>query len=526
MRQTGTSDNYRNLLEQLRQIATSEHIATAVVNNPGTGGTYVVGDVLTVSGGTGTHAATILVLGVTAGQIDDARILDGGAYSAPPSSPVSVTGGGGTGATFDTTEDGPWWTELRATQQAVSATVGAGGSGYSVGNDITVVGGLGVGTAAVFNVDSVSGGAVTAVSLVTAGSYEGVPTNPAATTGGAGTGATLNVTWESALDDQEGVLILEGEGAGSDQIFVGIRSYNLTADDSINTVRNWALAGFTGYSSVLTFNGQPGISPEHPASSSSGGAIVPLKTSDAFDMQFWFYITARKIVGVVRTFDASVDAYPSFHLGWLDQAGTQVEFPYPIYIAGATSKPTVYWRNTVGGRISGLVEAIGSTAADDRPGPGFYRKADGNWQECKNSMLNDAANNRTQSRDATIYPMGQTIAVASLATEDQIVADGVGFTWDDVFPPTGIPGTPTVVLQPTEEASERYLIPATLCLSTSGLVDLAVIGELHGVYSVTASPSGAVGAEDTITDDAGDVYRVFPNGNKFEDFSFLAIKET
>ena len=81
---------------------------------------------------------------------------------------------------------------------AVSATVAAGGTGYTVGDDMTVSGGTSS-VAAVFNVDAVSGGVVTAVSLVTGGAYTVEPTNPASTTGGTGTGCTLNVTYDKAV---------------------------------------------------------------------------------------------------------------------------------------------------------------------------------------------------------------------------------------------------------------------------------------------------------------------------------------
>ncbi len=72
---------------------------------------YAVGDVLTFVGGTSTADATVVVTKVTSyytgttppltlvsGVIDEIQLLDPGDYSAFPSSPVSPTGGGGTGA--------------------------------------------------------------------------------------------------------------------------------------------------------------------------------------------------------------------------------------------------------------------------------------------------------------------------------------------------------------------------------------------------------------------------------------------
>jgi hypothetical protein len=76
-----------------------------------------------------------------------------------------------------------------------TVTVQAGGSGYVVGNTLTVVGGT-FSTAAQLRVDAVDGGgAVTATSFVnTAGAYSVLPANPVSVTGGAGSGATFNIT--------------------------------------------------------------------------------------------------------------------------------------------------------------------------------------------------------------------------------------------------------------------------------------------------------------------------------------------
>jgi hypothetical protein len=78
-----------------------------------------------------------------------------------------------------------------------STTVAAGGSGYAVNDFLTLTGGTFT-KAAQFKVTSIgAGGAVTGVSLVTAGAYSALPTNPVGTTdSGSGTGATLNLAWD------------------------------------------------------------------------------------------------------------------------------------------------------------------------------------------------------------------------------------------------------------------------------------------------------------------------------------------
>jgi hypothetical protein len=79
---------------------------------------------------------------------------------------------------------------------AVSATIGAGGTGYANGQVLTVSGGTSLG-AARFTITGSSGGVVTSVSLLDIGGYSATPGNPAATTvsPAGGTGCTLNVTY-------------------------------------------------------------------------------------------------------------------------------------------------------------------------------------------------------------------------------------------------------------------------------------------------------------------------------------------
>lgn len=79
---------------------------------------------------------------------------------------------------------------------AVSATVAAGGSGYSAGTQLLTVSGGTCTTQPQFNV-TVAAGAITAPVLVTAGQCSVTPANPAATTGGGGTGGTLTITYSA-----------------------------------------------------------------------------------------------------------------------------------------------------------------------------------------------------------------------------------------------------------------------------------------------------------------------------------------
>lgn len=76
----------------------------AAIASGGTG--YVVDDVLRADGGTFTTACTLRVTTVSAGVITGVTVVNGGIYTAVPSNPVSTTlisGGVGTGATFNLT---------------------------------------------------------------------------------------------------------------------------------------------------------------------------------------------------------------------------------------------------------------------------------------------------------------------------------------------------------------------------------------------------------------------------------------
>jgi hypothetical protein len=83
------------------------------------GNNYVVGDVLTASGGTPISAAKVTVSTIGAGgSVTGITVTSQGSYTIAPASPVATTGGFGTGCT------------LTIQWSVISVTVTAGGSGY------------------------------------------------------------------------------------------------------------------------------------------------------------------------------------------------------------------------------------------------------------------------------------------------------------------------------------------------------------------------------------------------------------
>jgi len=81
--------------------------------------------------------------------------------------------------------------------RALTATISAGGSGYLVGDILTISGTTG--TAAQLTVATLSGSAVATVTISTQGNMTALPTNPASVTGGTGTGATFTMTYGLAI---------------------------------------------------------------------------------------------------------------------------------------------------------------------------------------------------------------------------------------------------------------------------------------------------------------------------------------
>lgn len=95
--------------------------------------------------------------------------------------------------------------DLFATTQGIlSAVVVAGGTGYALGDIVTVSGGTNS-VPAQFRVTAVNAGVVTSVVPNLGGFYTVLPSNPASTTGGTGTGLTLTVTWSYSLAANSGL---------------------------------------------------------------------------------------------------------------------------------------------------------------------------------------------------------------------------------------------------------------------------------------------------------------------------------
>ena len=110
-------------------------VSVTSIANGGTG--YTVGNTLTVSGGTFTTACQVTVTTVSGGVITGVSVTTGGSYTVAPTNPVSVTGGSGSGATFNLSFG-----------ITTSFTITNAGSGYIEQPNVTFSGGGGSGASA------------------------------------------------------------------------------------------------------------------------------------------------------------------------------------------------------------------------------------------------------------------------------------------------------------------------------------------------------------------------------------------
>lgn len=89
-----------------------------------------------------------------------------------------------------------------AAQEALTAAVAAGGSGYQVNDILYVVGGA-FKAPVRLKVTTEVGNVITGVSIDVEGAYSAVPSNPVSVTGGSGVGATFNLTWGPAIQQAD-----------------------------------------------------------------------------------------------------------------------------------------------------------------------------------------------------------------------------------------------------------------------------------------------------------------------------------
>lgn len=386
------------------------------------------------------------------------------------------------------------WTTMAASQEATAAVVSAGGSGYSVNDKLTLVGGSGVVTATVLNVETIGGGgAVLTASVFTSGHYHYEPEpDPVATTGGGGTGATFNMTWTNTdSTKQPKRLILKGTGSGSEEIYVGIE-----AQDFGGGIYNWRLWGMTGFHDQVDFYSQPGLF--------SGIAYVPLNDGAT---THWFFVNPSRIIMIARM----GTSYMNMYLGLINRFGTSVDYPYPLMVGGCSTTLAPFSDSTAG--FSGMNDPNYHSTSGDVFGPMILRTPGGAWIPFANAA--GAFTFRSQRNDAVITPPGRHASSSSAET------------WDD-FNRLAAGGSPvyTVRQTPDTTASSNYRFPLIPCMLSEASPQLAVHGELDNIYwSGTLTELAGQATTEDIYSIGGQDYILFQNCNRTDHWANFLIKK-
>lgn len=180
------------------------------------------------------------------------------------------------------------------------------------------------------------------------------------------------VTFASAngwtvLEQSSTQVYMRGAGAsGLDEIYAGIRAYEVTASNRYN----FELYGSWGYVAGKTYNSMP-----MAAGPMSGKYVYTYLWNS--EIPYWLSVTGRRIICVAKV----NTVYQHIHLGFINPPATNNQYPYPLLIGGCgstdtynyatTSDVTAYWAyngSTGSGNLSlpgggwGKISTDGSSA--------------------------------------------------------------------------------------------------------------------------------------------------------------------
>jgi len=186
-----------------------------------------------------------------------------------------------------TTAGGVQATAVVGSMVNTGAAVASGGTGYTVGNTLTVLGGTPTGVSATLTVTAVSGGVVTSATPANFGQFSVLPTNPVSVTGGTGSGATFNLNY----------------GVGSNPSFTITNAGSGYVEQPTVTFSGGGGSGAAAYATVGSFTTIKSIG--------SGTGVV---TNQAFTFQTPNSITSGNPAFVIRdaaSFDSWYQMGPS-----------------------------------------------------------------------------------------------------------------------------------------------------------------------------------------------------------------------
>lgn len=241
--------------------------------------------------------------------------------------------------------------------------------------------------------------------------------------------ALANGWVEEAYTTQVGLvdadeLYLRGLGSTeTENVHVNFQTFG----DAFNDIFTWRVRGATAYNGGATFETQPNTGPR---------SILVLSDNA---MNYWFYVSDRRIIVVVQVGVAYFAMYAGFFLPY----ATPLEYPFPLYIA-ATSDIDVG---------PAVLNAGYRNFADPGGLAAYIRDFSGIWREVRNhgfaAAQEDSYQNLSGSQPYTMWPYNP--GQVNLGNSDTVAA------WD-IRPPTGAPNA--LPLLPLQLVSGRYAEPA------------------------------------------------------------------
>lgn len=531
--------DYRDLCNKIVGMATSQHVATVAINNGGTGGTFVIGDIVTL-----THAGALLdarfeVLTVSAGAILTMRIQDSGAFSNRLASAV-VGGAPGTGYVVGDVLELQGGTQREKGKVKVATLSGSGVATVTVfenGGAYTVAPGASDTTEGIGPTAYAGDDAATITPTMTGM----IGLTGLAITGGGGTGATVDITlaetgWtvddrntndrtENSLTDEKEVVLLGDATGKTNKPYVNM--ITATRTSGIDTRYAIAISGMLAHNPSLSLYQSPGI---HPSIGSNTtfltlGAYLLCPENQAQEIDFWLSIDTFRISVVTNNNPGAANTddgvYTRTHMGLMNGYGTESENPYPMMVGSDARDPDLD-PATSNVQISGLPEC---GAGSGQETGWFYYESDGvAWRNIKN-VDNFVAPSGGLSY--TAYPFGR-VADQDDGTINDIVTDTGLDTWAS-WSNLGR-ASPAFALRPVPGvATQTFLWPINIIARTGvGALANGPRGEVRGMFVLTATDNtGAQIAnfsEDYITVGT-DRYRVFHNHVHNQRYQYICIKE-
>ena len=254
-------------------------------------------------------------------------------------------------------------------------------------------------------------------------------------------------------------------------------------------------------------------------STTGDGSFVPLKDSDAFNIDWEISATGRRVVMIARVEGAATVYYAHASFGLLNQFGISTELPFPAYVCGSSDRKRAWHRDTsaVWGGLSEVIER--------NNGPFFVWAPEGVWINCKNAEIgSNQSTTPTYSAEndsprANIWPLG----TPQPRTGDDVIhiaAASGGFDNDDFT----LTVSPVAFYRTPDTGGDLFpLFPVIAEQSDSASGFYRTFGEVDGVFWHHTAGAG-VSSQDRFL--RGSVaHSIFQNGTRIQPFSFLALRE-